>query len=196
MKTRHGLLVVGLLLGTGMFLGYQKGLAESQSIAPAKIGIIDVTKVLEECQKNKDWDEKMRKEESTIRAEFDKHRAELEVLQAQIKALTPGSTDYLASMKEYVEKKASYEAKNQFYEDKFTLEMQNWMESLYQKFLKATEKVANERGLDVVLAKDQIEFPVQQGQNIKLAINMKKTLFVQPKLDISSQVLAVLDGMD
>jgi Skp family chaperone for outer membrane proteins len=73
---------------------YQHGKLDAVSaVAPAKIGVVNVTNVLENCKKHKQWQEKMQQEQSEMKAQFSKMEDELRALEANLKLRTPGSED-------------------------------------------------------------------------------------------------------
>jgi Skp family chaperone for outer membrane proteins len=192
----HGWLLTAVLAGGAAWMIFQQGFAAGQeSFAPARVGIVDVTKVLENCKKNKQWQEKAEADRSRVQAEFQQMRKDLEALQANIKQRKPGSSDYFSLMSEYEEKRAVMEGRNTFYENKFTQEMQQWMESLYTDFMKVTEMVAREKGLDVVLGKETLEMPAPTLRDFMLSVKTQKVLYSRPELDITDDVLAALDKL-
>jgi len=154
-----------------------------------------VTKILENCKKNKQWQEKAEADRSRVQAEFQQMRKDLEALQANIKQLKAGSSDYFALMGEYEEKRAVMEGRNTFYENKFTQEMQQWMEAVYSDFLKVIEMVAREKGLDMVVGKETLEMPAPTLRDFMLSVKTQKVLYSRPELDITDEVLAALDKL-
>lgn len=193
---RHGWLLTAVLVGAAAWMIFQQGFAAGQeSFAPPRVGVVDVTKILENCKKNKQWQEKAEADRSRVQAEFQQMRKDLEALQANIKQRKPGSSDYFALMGEYEEKRAVMEGRNSFYENKFTQEMQQWMEALYSDFLKVTEMVAREKGLDIVLGKETLEMPAPTLRDFMLSVKTQKVLYSRPELDITDDVLAALDKL-
>ncbi|MEJ5258603.1 MAG: OmpH family outer membrane protein [Anaerohalosphaeraceae bacterium] len=195
-QKRHGWIVPAVLACGAAWLIYQQGFAAAQErYAPVRVGIVDVTKILENCKKNKQWQEKAEADRSRVQAEFQQMRRELEALQANIKQRRPGSSDYFALMGEYEEKRALMEGRNSFYENKFTQEMQQWMEALYSDFVKVTAMVAQEKGLDIVLGKESLEMPAPTLRDFMLSVKTQKVLYSRQELDITDEVLAALDKL-
>ena len=137
---------------------YQHGKLDADSaVAPAKIGIVNVTKVLENCQKHKNWQEKMQEGQTEMKAQFQKMKEELDAVQANLKLHDPGSEDHLKLLQEMAEKTALMDAKDKFYQDKVTAQMQRWTEGLYQELLKVVSDVAKNKGIDVVIADELLD---------------------------------------
>jgi len=168
-------------------------LGAEAAVAPAKIGVVNVTTVLENCQKHKQWQEKMQAEQTETRKQFDKMKQELDAVQANLKLRTPGTEDYLKLRQEMMEKTALLEAKDTFYQDKVTAEMQRWTESLYQELLKVTETIAKSKGLDMILADELLDLPAPTLRDFMLTIKTKKLLYHNSQYDLTDEVLAALD---
>jgi Skp family chaperone for outer membrane proteins len=193
MKLGRSLFIGFAITVLGISLGYRQGIAASDKIVPAKVAIVDVTKVLQNSQKHKQWQEKMTKEEEQVKAEFQKAQKDLEALQANLNLLKIGSKDYVDAMKEFLDKKSLLDAKDKFYQAKVDMEMQQWTESLYTQMLDITAKIAQKKGLDIVLAQEQLDLPAASLRDFMLSMRTKKVLYCNAQIDITSEVLAALD---
>jgi Skp family chaperone for outer membrane proteins len=189
------LLVVGFVITViAISFGYRQGIAAGEKqITPSKVAVVDVTKVLQSSKKHKQWQEKMTTNEGQMKAEFEKAKKELEVLQANLNLFKSGSKDYVDAMREFLDKKGLLEAKDKFYQEKINMEMQQWTESLYVQMLDITEKIAKKKGIDIVLAQEQLDLPSPSLRDFMLSIRTKKVLYCGTQLDITDEVLALLD---
>ena len=165
----------------------------ASAVAPAKIGVVNVTKVLENSSRNKQWQEKMQQEQTNTKNEFNQMRTEVEAIQANLKLRTPGSEDFLKLRQEMVEKGAMLEAKNTFYQDKVTYEMQRWTEELYQQMLKVVADVAKDKGLDMIIADESLMLPSPSLQDFMLTVKTRKLIYHNKQYDLTDEVLAALD---
>jgi Skp family chaperone for outer membrane proteins len=198
MNSRNGWILLGVLAAAAAVVIFQQGFAAGEgpdTIPLPRIGVVDVTKILENCKKNQQWQQKAEADRAKVQSEFQQMRQDLEALQANIKQRKPGSSDYFALMNEYEEKRAVMEGRNTFYENKFTQEMQQWMESLYSDFLKVVESVARQKGLDMVVGKETLEMPSPTLRDFMLSVKTKTVLYNTAELDITDQVLSALDQM-
>ena len=184
-----------LLVAALVVLGaYQQGKLNADSaVAPAKVGVVNVTNVLENCKKHKQWQAKMQGEQETIKAEMSKLDDELKALNANLKLRTPGSEDYLKLLQELTEKTAVADAKDKYYQEKFTAEMKQWTEQLYQEMLKVVENVAKAKGLDMIIADELLDLPSPTLRDFMLTIKTKKMLYHNMQSDLTDEVLAALD---
>ena len=190
-KTTILVVTVAILVLLG---AYQRGKLNADSeIKSAKIGVVDVTKVLENSAKNKQWQEKMQQEQTDTKNRFNQMRTEFEAIGANLKLRTPGTEDFLKLRQEMIEKGAMLEAKNKFYQDKVTFEMQRWTEELYQQLLKVVSDVAKDKGLDMVIADEQLLLPSPSLQDFMLTVKTRKLLYHNRQYDLTDEVLAALD---
>jgi len=173
---------------------YQHGKLNAVSaVAPAKIGVVNVTNVLENCKKHKQWQEKMQAKQSEMKAQLGKMDEELKGLDANLKLRTPGSEDYLNLLQELTEKSAIADAKNKFYQDKVTAEMQRWTEGLYQEMLKVVSDIAKDKGFDMIIADELLDLPSPSLRDFMLTIKTKKMLYFNANYDLTGDVLAAMD---
>lgn len=191
MKTRMCVVMAAVVV---LAMGVYHQVGADAAAGAAKIALVDVTKVLESCNKHQAWKEKMEKDQDVAKKEFEDMRSELQQLQDNIKLRKVGSDDYISLTQQFVEKKAILEAKNTFYEEKVTAQMQNWTEELYKELMVVVDKVAQQKGVDLVLAKDQLDLPAPSLRDFMLTIKTKKVLFNNPKLDITEEVLAGMNS--
>lgn len=194
MKTVACMMLIASIL---LIIGYQSGSVNAdEAIKPARIGVVSIRTVLESSQKNAKWEEKMTAEGEKISAELKSIQDELMAIDSASKAFKPGSSEYASKMLEFMEKKASFEAKEKFFQQDFAMKQQGWAEELFQKTIAVVEKVAKDKGLDVVLAKEDYEFPSSSANELMLTIKTSKVLYSGNNLDITGDVLAVLDATD
>jgi Skp family chaperone for outer membrane proteins len=197
MAKKTNQIIIAVTLAVVLLGVYQYGTLNAAAEAgPAKIGVINVTNVLETCQKHKAWQEKMQAERTGMEKEFNAMRTELEALQANLKLMTPGTADYLKMQSDFLQKKAVMEAKDEFYRAKVEGEMQRWTEELYQKMLKVVEEVAKQKGLDMIIADELLDLPAPSLRDFMLTIKTKKMLYYKPNYDMTSAVLEALNKAD
>ena len=197
MRFRKVLTVVLLGSVALAFLSYERGLAAARKeITPARIGVVSVNRILTNSKKHAQWQDKMAVEEQTARGEIDKLGKELEAVKADMATRKVGSNDYIKLMRQALNKEAAYEARKQSYDREMSLKVQFWTESLYRDVLAVVSTVAKEKGLDMVVAKEEVEFPSAGIRDLMLLIRTNKVLYHSEHMDITNEVLAVLDGIN
>jgi len=171
-----------------------QGKLQADALGAAKVAVVDVTRVLEASKKHQAWKDKMEREQEQMRAEFGQLRSELETLEQNIRLRNRGSEDYIRLSGQYMEKKAILDAKNTFYEEKVNTQMQSWTEELYKTLMIVVDRIAQQKGIDLVLAREQLDLPSPSLRDFMLTIKTKKVLYNHTNLDITPEVLAALDA--
>ncbi len=194
MKARN--IIIGILAVAAISLSvvYEQGWAQTkEEIAPARIAVVSVRRILENSKTNAQWEAKVRAEGEKIRAELEKLSKEIQAIEADMATRKVGSSDYLNLMREGTEKQAVLEAKDKFYQQELGLKQQQQIEQLYQDIIVAVANVAKEKGVDLVVAKEEFQFPSSSLRELTLVIQTSKVLYHAEHMDITNDVLAVLD---
>jgi len=194
MKARN--IVIGILAAAviSLSVGYEQGWAKAkEEIAAARIVVVSVRRILENTKKNAQWEAKVRAEGEKIRMELEKLSKEVGAIEADMATRKVGSSDYLKLMREGTEKQAILEAKDKFYQQEFSLKQQQRIERLYQDIIAAVASVAKDKGADLVIVKEEFQFPSASLRELTLVIQTSKVLYNAEHMDITNDVLAVLD---
>jgi Skp family chaperone for outer membrane proteins len=195
MKTSNIIITILLIAVIAMSFGFGKAIAVGKiKLDPPKVGIISLRGILEKCDKNVAKNRKFEAEGKRISGQLEKLQEETVALEAVIKTRKPGSSDYMEKMEQLIEKKAMLDAKDKFYQQKFALEQQQWAEKLFQEVVATTGEFAKSQGIDIVLAREEFEFPIQNSNELMLTIKTGKVIYYADKLDITADVLAAVNA--
>ncbi|MBL7215248.1 MAG: OmpH family outer membrane protein [Phycisphaerae bacterium] len=188
--------MMATLIGIATIMtAYQQGsLHADAAAAPAKIAVVDVTKVIKNCQKFKTWQEEKQKEVQQIEAVFKTMQDELAALNENLKIRTPGSEDHRKLAKEFIEKKTTLQAKDAAYKEIWESEKEQWTEQLYQELLSVIDTVATKKGFDIIIANEELNLKDPMRPDIMQTIVTKKLLYHNSKYDITEEILAALDA--
>ena len=129
-----------------------------------------------------------------MQAELEKMSKELAALDADMKTRKPGSEDYIKLAEEMTNKDALLKARKQFYQELLTAKDQRWTEDFYREILQVAAEVAVDKGLDIVLEKDEPELPAANPTELMLVIRTHKVLYSAAELDITKLVIAEIDS--
>ena len=168
--------------------------AQSGAAMPSsKIGIVSVQRVFQGCRRSARYNAEVLAEQSRTNAELQRLSKEVEASKAGLNAFKRGSDDYLAQLREVYDKQGKHDAEQEYRMQQKALKYQRWLEDLYVDILRGTGKVAKQKGLDLVVEKDEVEFPALSIDNAMLAIRTHKVLYNGGCLDITDEVIAWLD---
>jgi Skp family chaperone for outer membrane proteins len=178
-----------------VFTGYQRGrAAPADDGARPKIGVVDIRQIFQDCKRNVKYRDEATAEQQKIITELDRLKKEIEAEEAGLKALKAGSSDYLDQMKAVLEKQASLQAKQDYHKQQMALKDQRWTEHLYTDILRETAAVAKQKGLDIVLEKDEPELPALSAQELMMIIRTHSVLYSGGCLDITGEVMNLVDA--
>jgi Skp family chaperone for outer membrane proteins len=195
MKPRNiiaGCILVSIVL---MAVVYDSNGKESKSQGPTPIiGVVRIRTVFQDCKKNSDHQKQLTTEQSRIIAELEKLSKEAEALKADLITRKAGSSDHSKIMQQMMEKQAQLEARKEFHQQQIMLKDQRWTEQLYKEILEVIEKVAKTKELDIVLAKEELNFPTASQTELMLAIRTHKLLYSADEFDITKDVVKLLNA--
>ena len=197
MKTKLAV-VLGCLIGAVVLplgFGYKDSQAGSKADKPSsKIGVVSIRRIFQDCRRNAGYRQEAFAEQSRVIAELERLSKEIETGKAGLKTLKAGSNDHLTLMKEVLEKQAGLQAQQEFHKQQMVLRDQRWTEELYKDILRETGKVAEQKGLDLVFGTDEVELPAPSANELMLTIKTHKLLYSGGCLDITDEVMALLDA--
>ncbi|HUU19348.1 MAG TPA: OmpH family outer membrane protein [Sedimentisphaerales bacterium] len=193
MKART--MVLGCLAGVVILaMGYEYSQAQPKGDTPSsKIGTVSIMKVFRDCKRSAAHRTEIYAEQNRIRAELEKLSKEIEAQEAGLKALKQDSSDYLAQRKELIDKRASLQAQQDFNKEQIILKEYRWSKELYNDILQITSELAEQKGLDLVLEKDEIDIFALSVNEISQTIRTHKVLYNGGCVDFTDEVVARLD---
>ena len=194
MKIKNAVILTVLCsLFLGVF-GYEYSWAKAKKeFSPVKVGVVSISQVFRNSKRNAKWQEEIERERKRLVAELEKQSSEIKAIKAEMETRKPDSIDYRNLMREMLEKNVLLEAKEKFYQQDLSMQEQQWTEKLFQDTNKAAAKVAKEQGLDIVLAKDENQFPAASTNEFMLIVRTRKIMYSSDELDITDEVTKALD---
>jgi Skp family chaperone for outer membrane proteins len=178
-----------------LFVGYQHSSAGSASDGTqSKIGVVGIRQIFQDCKRNVKYREEATAAQQKVITELDRLKKDIEFEEVGLKALKAGSSDYMNLMKSVFEKQATLQARQEYHKQQMALKDQRWTEQLYTEILRQTAAVANEKGLDIVLEKDEPELPALSAQELMMTIRTHSVLYSGGCLDITDEVMNRVDA--
>lgn len=193
---KNKVLIVSCLILIIFVFSYQKGIARSVSAASSKkIGVVSVLNILRDCKRNEKYRGKIAAEQDKLEVEFRELEADIRADEAGLKTLKPNTDDYLDRAKALMQKQAGFQAQQEFYKRRIELKYQQWVEKLYKDILSQVKKVARQKGLDIVIEQTEPELPVAGYTALMTIMSTHKVLYSQGCVNITAEVLALVDAM-
>ena len=159
-----------------------------------KAGAVSIQKIFRECKKSAKYRQESNAERQRVNAELNKLDSEIKAQQAGLKTLKRNSENYMAQVKEILEKQGSLQAAQEFHNQRLSLKEMRMTEVIYIDILRITGSVAKQKGLDVVFEISAPEFPASGPTEMELSMGMHKLLYSEGCLDITDEVMTILDS--
>jgi Skp family chaperone for outer membrane proteins/uncharacterized coiled-coil protein SlyX len=159
-----------------------------------KAGIVSIRKIFRDCKKSAKYRDESNAERQRIQAELNKLDSEIKAQQAGLQTLKNGSENYMAQVKEILEKQGSLKALEQFHKQQMSLKEQKKTEEIYTDILRITGAVAKQKGLDLVFEISVPELPASSPTELELSMGMHKLLYSDGCIDITDEVMTILDS--
>ncbi len=177
-------------------MGYEYSQAQLKADTPSpspKIGTVSIAKIFRNCKRSAAHRIKITAERDKISAELKELVKQLQAQENMLIALKQDSSDYLAQRKEVINKRADLEARQAFSKEQAILKEFGWRKGFYKDILRITSELADQKGLDLVLEKDEIDILALRVNELDQAMITHKVLYSSGCIDITDEVVARLD---
>jgi Skp family chaperone for outer membrane proteins len=167
-----------------------RGKAGTPTPGVQSIGVVRVTEILQVLLKNRKYADEIIADRSKAQAELEALAKEIGTEEDGLTTLKPSSGDYLKQLEAVTVKKAHYSAHKELLDRQILLKQQLWTQKAYNEIVRAAREVAVEKGLSLVLAKDDPS--ISQPEAISALIATQKVLYCDGCPDITPDVQAKL----
>jgi Skp family chaperone for outer membrane proteins len=159
----------------------------------AKIGIVSIAKIFNNCKRSAAHKSEIKAEQSKKSEELEKLSEQLKAEEAMLMALKQDSSDYLAQREKCINIRAGLEAQQTINKEQTILKQYRWRKRFYQDILRITAELAEQKGLDVVLEKDEIDITALNVNELNQTMITHKVLYSGGCIDITDEVIDRLD---
>jgi Skp family chaperone for outer membrane proteins len=173
-------------------------LEHGQAAVPAtgptlKVGVVSMREVFKGSKKHGQYSNQAVARQVQARSQLENLRKEVEGEEAELKTLRQGTADHMQQLQVVLEKRSKMQSQQEFLKQQSVLEDKKWLEDLYQAFARATQNLAKEKGLDMVLERTEPEFPVPSDE-LMTTLYMHKVLYSGGCVDLTAEVTSRLDA--
>jgi Skp family chaperone for outer membrane proteins len=192
-----------ILAGAGLFiLGIGYSSAKDKTAGPVKIGVVSVKEVFDNCTMKTEVEKALAAEGDKRFAEVKKLEDGIETDKTELTKFKEGTQDYMDMLKGLMMKQSQLEAQKEFYQQDLTNKEMRNKEEIYRKILEVVAKVAQEKGLDIVLSRDDNYLsqpesasnpPAQNPTELILTTKTHKLLYFNKDLDFTAEVVNAMN---
>lgn len=196
MKSREKVVcaVLVALLLFGVYHEFGGAAGGDGKLLPARVGVVSIQKVFIESKTGKAWKLKYDAEREDTIAELKKLNKEIVEKAEILKVRNRESSDYTDLLRELTEKNITFQAKENFYPKYYRDQQARWEEDSFISVLAVIEKTAKAKGIDIVLAKEEYQWPSVSADEFAMVKQTSKLLYHVPELDITDAVIAAWDA--
>jgi Skp family chaperone for outer membrane proteins len=185
-------LVCAIILATG----YEYLQAQPNATGSTlKIGVVSVHTALRNCQATIKFTERLKAEQEKMISEEKTLATEGQALADSLRVFKPDSTEYMETFQKMVQTQSMLKALQETNPRRSRLKQMQWTQKLYKEILRITKELAAKKGLTLVLATDEPEFPFPRYEELVMTLSTHKVLYNNGCVDLTSEVRAQLDKM-
>jgi Skp family chaperone for outer membrane proteins len=171
--------------------------ARGQEAGGLKIAVASPPRILSQLQETKDVMSKMNAEREQLSNLEKQKRQNVKNLQEARDQLKPGTPQYQERNEAFLKAAIEFDSWGKLTQVDVQRQQKEQMERMFKKIEAAVGKVAKQRGIDLVITEQKPQVPDNldqiNAQQLKDAINGQNILYFNPKLDISNDVVALMD---
>ena len=163
--------------------------APAAAATPTKTAVCDLFIILKNYDRGNDLKKELKARVDKITAEGDKRGQEITKIQNTLEELKPGSKEYDAQLNKMTQLTIDRQAYLNYQDELAKRETYRYTKEVYQDVMEAIEKVAKERGFQLVLFKESPNLVSRTYDELLEQISRRKVLYSDPSLDITDDVL-------
>ena len=183
------------ILTAGIALAIGTAAANAQD---AKIAVCNPARVFGDMQETKDLKQKLENDRKTIEGEVQQRQQKVKDLQAARDLLKPDSAQYQDADQKFMQEAIQFDTWSKITQAQLQGRQKAQMKALFDKIVAATSEVAQQKGLDLVLADQRPDLPENLAainvDQLRAILNGRNVLFSTDKVDITQAVVAALDA--
>jgi len=159
-----------------------------------KVACLDVGKIFNEYQRQKDLTEEMHVFEGEMQSEIGGRRGRIDSLQATLDAMSLDDPMLVKRQREMLQLQYDYKNWRDLMQADMAREVGLWTRKIYSEIMDATEQLAQREGYDIVLYKSPAELIGFDPEAVRDQIRSRKLLYANPTVDITQAVLDRLNA--
>ena len=176
----------------------QNAPAPETTAGPTRVGVVNVGKVFNSMQETKDITARFESERQNLQTLGQQHQQELHQLQQMLaNGPKPGSQQFDDQQEQLDEKTVQYDNDLKLKQLQSVRNQARQLKAIFAKIEDAVGQVAKQRGLDLVVTEIKPDLSDNANltpEEISQRINQRNLMFVDPKIDITAEVVTMLDA--
>ncbi len=169
-------------------------LTTDQSTPGNRVAVIDVIRIFNECQRQKDLDEELKGLQQKLDAESRTRKLKIDETQAELNRLDPSDPAYTKKMQDLMQMQIEYKNWFDMKQAMLTREVSVWSWRIYRELTDICETVAKQNAIDLVLYKGEFPPVSSDPDETRNRIRNRVIVYNSSEIDITQAVLEQLDA--
>lgn len=169
-------------------------LTADQSTPGNRVAVIDVIRIFNECQRQKDLDEELKGLQQKLDAESRTRKLKIDETQAELNRLDPSDPAYTKKMQDLMQMQIEYKNWFDMKQAMLTREVSVWSWRIYREISDICETVAKQNAIDLVLYKGEFPPVSADPDETRNRIRGRMIVYNSSEIDITQAVLEQLDA--
>jgi len=195
-------LISGIFIGGAAAAALLGGAARLQasgqggaSAAAGRVASINVVRVFNEYQRQKDLTEELRTRKDELQTENQKKRERIDALERAMQLMSPTDPTYSTKMEEVLKEQFAFKNWYDMVEAATAREVGLWTARIYREILDAVQEVAESEGVELVLYFEEFRPPANLDPDaVRQMIQTRQVIHASPTSDLSQTVLDRLNA--
>lgn len=159
-----------------------------------KIAVVSIPRVMAESKYAASMQTAIMAQKDSSLAELEKLKAQMEAVRADMETRKVDSAEHKTLKRELMQKRAIAEAQKNFLQDDLMAQNKIAMENLYVEIINVIKEISQTKGIELVLDSDELLIPSQSVNELTMMIQTHKVLHYAPSLDITDDVITLIDS--
>jgi len=183
---------------TMLFAGYA-GVASAQNPAaaapPTRTAVVDLVRVFNDSQQIKDLNELFRQRRQALSDEAANRRKVLDEAEIKLRAYRPDSPDFDKVRREFSDQQIAFKVWTESKQQEVRGDEFRWMDLMYQDSCVVIQKLAGQRGIDLVMLSEPFSAEAAQEDlaALQAQIRARKVVYFSQRIDLTASVVEELN---
>lgn len=188
--------VAGAVLALGV--GYMLDDLRAQAPAGATgghggVAVVDIVKVFNDFRQTQDVNAEFETRRREVRTEVSGRDSDLQTRTRELEAFDPDSPDYRKRRRELLRQRIDRDVYMRLAEVEVRDLFRLWTGKTYEQICATVQAVAEERGFEVVVIREELEPDIDDANTLKQQIRLRKVIYSHPRVDLTEEVLSRLN---
>lgn len=189
-----GVLVAGIVTAVLFAAGGPIAAQGGNRTSAGRVACVDVVKVFNEYQREKDLEEEMKQERDKLELEAAGRKQKIDAAKAVLDAMSTDDPTRAKKMRELLELNISTRNWMDITQAAMAREVGVWTTTVYKEILAVVETIAEEKGYDLVFYRDEFQVVSMDPAEVREQIRARKLIYASNAADISQAVLDKLNA--